>query len=94
MPIAKFNKVVLNLLGASPTTKNVKDGPPFAGIEFNEGGDEEADEENIKVATTNIAVNEVISDERGERAAECWGLKDPVPQNLFLGHDPYLLPRD
>jgi hypothetical protein len=40
--------------------KNDKDGPPFAAIEFNDGGDEEAGEENIKVATANIAVNEVI----------------------------------
>jgi hypothetical protein len=24
----------------------------------------------------------------------CWGLKDPVPQNLFPGLAPYLLPRD
>jgi hypothetical protein len=71
MPIAKSNEVVLNMLGASPNTKNVKDGPPFAGIEFNDGGDEEAGEEkNIKVATANIAVNKVISGERAERAAE------------------------
>jgi hypothetical protein len=50
--------------------KNVKDGPPFTGIEFNDGGDEEAGEENIKVVTANIAVNEVISGEHGEGAAE------------------------
>ncbi len=28
------------------------------------------------------------------RGPKCWGLKDPVPQNLFPGHAPYLLPRD
>ncbi len=27
--------------------KNVKDAPPFAGIKFDDGGDEEAGEENI-----------------------------------------------
>jgi hypothetical protein len=43
---------------------------PLAGIEFNDGGDEEAGEENIKVAAANIAVNEVISGERAEGAAE------------------------
>jgi hypothetical protein len=45
-------------------------GPPFAGIEFNDGRNEEAGEENIKVATVNIAVNEVISGECAEHAAE------------------------
>jgi hypothetical protein len=45
----------------NPNYKKGKYGPPFAGIEFNDGGDEEAGEENIKVATANIAVNEVIS---------------------------------
>jgi hypothetical protein len=53
-----------------PQLQNVKDGPPFAGIEFNDGGDEEAGEENIKVVTANIAVNEVISGECAEGAAE------------------------
>ncbi len=57
--------------GGIPNYKNVKDGPPFAGIEFNDGGYEEAGKEkNIKVATANIAVNEVISGECAERAAE------------------------
>ncbi len=56
--------------GGIPNYKNVKNSPPFAGIEFNDGRDEEAGEENIKVATANIAVNEVISSERAERAAE------------------------
>ncbi len=56
--------------GGIPNYKNVEDGPPFAGIEFNDGGDEEEGEENIKVATANIAVNEVISGERAEGAAE------------------------
>jgi hypothetical protein len=56
--------------GGVPNYKNVKDGPPFACIEFNDGRDEEAGEEKIKVATANIAVNEVISGERFEGAAE------------------------
>ncbi len=56
--------------GGVPNYKNIKDGPPFAGIEFNDGGDEEAGEENIKVAAANIAVNEVISGECAENAAE------------------------
>ncbi len=43
--------------GGIPNYKNIKDGPPFTGIEFNDGKDEEAGEENIKVATANIAVN-------------------------------------
>jgi hypothetical protein len=43
--------------GGVPNYKNIKDSPPFTGIEFNDGGDEEAGEENIKVATANIAVN-------------------------------------
>jgi hypothetical protein len=56
--------------GGVPNYKNVKDGPPFAGIEFNDGRDDEAGEEDIKFATANIAVNEVISGERAEGAAE------------------------
>jgi hypothetical protein len=56
--------------GGVPNYKNVKDGPPFAGIEFNDDRDKEAGEENIKVATANIAVNEMISSERAEGAAE------------------------
>jgi hypothetical protein len=47
--------------GGVPNYKNIEDGPPFAGIEFNDGGDEVAGEEDIKVATANIAVNEMIS---------------------------------
>jgi hypothetical protein len=39
-------------------------------IEFNDGGDDNAGEEDMKVATANIAVNEVISGERAEGAAE------------------------
>jgi hypothetical protein len=42
----------------------------LVGIEFNDGRDEEAGEEGIKVATANIAVNEVISGECAEDAAE------------------------
>jgi hypothetical protein len=44
--------------------------PPFASIKFNDGGGDEAGEEGIKVATANIAVNEGISGERAEGAAE------------------------
>jgi hypothetical protein len=50
--------------------KNIEDGPPFAGIEYNDGRDEEAGEDDIKLATANIAVNEVISGVRTEGAAE------------------------
>jgi len=64
--------------GGIPNYKNVEDGPPFAGIEFNDGGDEEAGEEDIKVATANITVNEVISGERAEGAAEV----HPPPPSL------------
>ncbi len=56
--------------GGIPNYKNVKDRPPFAGIEFKFGRDEEVGEENIKVATANIAVNEVISSECDEGAAK------------------------
>jgi hypothetical protein len=56
--------------GGIPNYKNVKDAPPIAGIEFNNGRYEEAGEEDIKVVTANIAVNEVISGERAEDAAE------------------------
>ncbi len=56
--------------GGLPNYKNIKDGPPLAGIEFNDGGGGKVGEENIKLATANIAVNEVISSERAEGAAE------------------------
>ena len=56
--------------GGVPNYKNVEDGPPFAGIEFSDGGDDEAGEQDIKLATANIAVNEVISGEHAEGAAE------------------------
>jgi hypothetical protein len=38
-------------------------------IEFNDSGDDDASEEDIKVATANIAVNEMISGECAEGAA-------------------------
>jgi hypothetical protein len=50
--------------------KNAKDGPPPTSIEFNYGGGDKAGEEDEKVATANIAVNEVISGEGAEGAAE------------------------
>ena len=56
--------------GGVPNYKNVQDSPPFAGIEFSDGGDDKAGEEDIKLATANIAVNEVISGEHAEGAAE------------------------
>jgi hypothetical protein len=56
--------------GHVPYYKNVKDGPPFTSIEFNDDGSDEVDEEDIKVATANIIVNEVISREHAEGAAE------------------------
>jgi hypothetical protein len=39
-------------------------------IEFNDSGDDDAGGEDIKVATVNITVNEMISSECAERAAE------------------------
>jgi hypothetical protein len=33
--------------GSVPNYKNIKDRPPFAGIEFSDGGDEEVGEDNI-----------------------------------------------
>jgi hypothetical protein len=57
-------------VGGVPNYKNVKDGPPFASIEFNDGGGDKAGEEDEKVATANMAVNEVISGEGAEGAAE------------------------
>jgi hypothetical protein len=56
--------------GGVPNYKNVEDGPPFAGVEFNDGGGDKAGEKDIKVATANITVNEMISGERAEGAAE------------------------
>jgi hypothetical protein len=53
-----------------PNYKNIKEGPPFASIEFNDGRGDKAGEEDIKVATANIAVNEVISSEGAKGAAE------------------------
>jgi hypothetical protein len=53
-----------------PNYKNIEDGPPLVGIEFNDGRGDKAGEEDIKVATANIAVNKVISVERAEDAAE------------------------
>ena len=37
--------------GGVPNYKNVEDGPPFAGIEFNDRRDDKAGEENIKFST-------------------------------------------
>ncbi len=56
--------------GGVPNYENVKDGPPFASIEFNDGGGDKVGEKGIIVATANIAVNKVISGEHAEGAAE------------------------
>jgi hypothetical protein len=64
--------------GGVPNYKNIKDGPPFASIEFNDGGGDKVGEEDEKVATANIAVNEVISGEGAEGAAEV----HPCPPSL------------
>ncbi len=56
--------------GIDPNYKIIKGGPPLAGIEFNDGGGDEASEEDIKEATANIPVNKVISVERAEGTAE------------------------
>jgi hypothetical protein len=56
--------------GGIPNYKNAKEGPPFASIEFNDGGGDKAGEEDEKVAKVNIAVNQVISGEGAEGAAE------------------------
>ncbi len=39
-------------------------------VEFNDSRDDDADKEDIKVATLNITVNEMISGECAEGAAE------------------------
>jgi hypothetical protein len=62
MPTAKPHKVMLDTLVTSPTTKTSKQ-PPYTGIKFNDGRDNKAGMEDIKVATANITVNEVISSE-------------------------------
>jgi hypothetical protein len=56
--------------GGIPHYKNIKDGPPLAHIEFNDGRGDKASEEDIEVATANIAVNEVISGECAKSAVE------------------------
>ncbi len=57
-------------VGANDAADAVKDGPPFASIEFNDGRGEEAGEEDEKVVAANIAVNVVIPSEGAEGAAE------------------------
>jgi hypothetical protein len=56
--------------GGVPNYKNIKGSPPLASFEFNDGGGDNADEEDEIVETANIAVNEVISGEGAEGAAE------------------------
>jgi hypothetical protein len=64
--------------GGIPNYKNIKDGPPFPSIEFNDGRGDEAGEEDIKVVTANIAVKVVISGEHAESASEV----HPCPLSL------------
>jgi hypothetical protein len=64
--------------GANDATDAVKDGSPFASIEFNDGGGDKADEEDEEMAAANIAVNVVIPGEGAEGAAEV----RPRPQLL------------
>jgi hypothetical protein len=62
-----------------PNYKNVEDDPPFASIEFNDGRGVKVGEEDEEVATANIAVNEVISSEGAEGAAEVCPCPPLVP---------------
>ncbi len=64
-------------VGANDAADAVKDGPPFASIEFNGRGDE-ASEEDEEVVAANIAVNVAIPGEGAEGAAEV----RPRPQSL------------
>ena len=57
-------------IGANDAADAVKDGPPFASIEFNDGGGDKAGEEDEEVGTANIPVKMVIPGEGGEGAAE------------------------
>ncbi len=65
-------------VGANDAADAVKDGPPFACIEFNDGGGDKAGEEDEEVAAANITVNVVIPGESAEGAA---GM-GPRPQSL------------
>jgi hypothetical protein len=56
--------------GGVPNYKYIKDHPPLASIEFNDGGGDKTSEEDIKVATANIAANELIYGECAEGTAE------------------------
>jgi hypothetical protein len=57
-------------VGANDAADVVKNGLPFASIEFNDGGGDEAGEEDEEVAAAYIAVNVVIPGEGSESAAE------------------------
>ncbi len=65
-------------IGANDAADDIKDGPPFASIEFNDGGGDKAGEEGEEVVAANIAVNVVIPGEGAEGAAEV----RPCPQLL------------
>ncbi len=57
------------VVGANDAADEVKDGPPFPSIEFNDGGGDEAGEEDEEVVASNIPVNVVISGEGAEGTA-------------------------
>jgi hypothetical protein len=57
-------------VGANDAADVVKDSPPFASIEFNDGGGDGAGEEDEEVAAANIAVNVLIPSEGAEGAAD------------------------
>jgi hypothetical protein len=51
------------VVGANDAADVVKDGPPFASIEFNDGGSDKAGEEDEELAAANIPVNVAIPGE-------------------------------
>jgi hypothetical protein len=65
-------------IGANDAADAIKDGPPFASIEFNDGRGYKAGEEDKEVVAANIAVNVVIPGEGAEGAAEM----RPCPPSL------------
>jgi hypothetical protein len=67
---SQAQQVLVGSTGGFPNYKNVKDSPLFTSIKFNDGRGDKAGEEDEEVATVNITVNEVISSEGAEGAAE------------------------
>jgi hypothetical protein len=58
------------VVGANDAADAVKDDPPFASIEFNDGRGDEAGEEDEEVVAANINVNVVIPGDGAEGTAE------------------------